>query len=241
MALASARRLLQDRARSHPDPPNPTRSHGPPPPDRHRLFHRQPGGRSDAVRGVRRCGFCPPPALPGDPCMTLSDPRRALLPLALALACATTAMPVLAQGLQTSFEPGEPAPTQAAGALQVTIGNGLRRLTRPSATPATAACMHCATAAKAAARGANCSRPTCPSRPIPRCRGWCCRRSSARTPSLRPMSRWTCCWTMAAACRPVRRATSMGWRSAHARRANRRRCTRNSGRARQCGWATYPR
>ena len=56
--------------------------------------------------------------------MTLSDPRRALLPLALALACATTAMPVLAQGLQTSFEPGEPAPTQAAGALQVTIGNG---------------------------------------------------------------------------------------------------------------------
>ncbi len=56
--------------------------------------------------------------------MTLSDPRRALLPLALALACATTAMPVLAQGLQTSFEPGEPAPTQAAGALQVAIGNG---------------------------------------------------------------------------------------------------------------------
>ena len=37
--------------------------------------------------------------------MTLSDPRRALLPLALALACATTATPVLAQGLQTSVEP----------------------------------------------------------------------------------------------------------------------------------------
>ncbi len=56
--------------------------------------------------------------------MTLSDPRRALLPLALALACATTAMPVLAQGLQSSFEPGQPAPEPAAGALQVTIGNG---------------------------------------------------------------------------------------------------------------------
>ncbi|KAG1390360.1 hypothetical protein G6F59_015234 [Rhizopus arrhizus] len=56
--------------------------------------------------------------------MTLSDPRRALLPLALALACATTAMPVLAQGLQTSFEPGEPAPTPAAGGLQVSIGDG---------------------------------------------------------------------------------------------------------------------
>ncbi|WQI20349.1 GH92 family glycosyl hydrolase [Stenotrophomonas maltophilia] len=56
--------------------------------------------------------------------MTLSDPRRALLPLALALACATTAMPVLAQGLQTSFEPGQPAPAPATGALQVTIGNG---------------------------------------------------------------------------------------------------------------------
>lgn len=53
--------------------------------------------------------------------MTLSDPRRALLPLALALACATTAMPVLAQGLQSSFEPGQPAPAPAAGALQVTL------------------------------------------------------------------------------------------------------------------------
>src|SRR5690606_10303733 len=83
-----------------------------------------------AWRAERCCPWCPPmrvrppPALPGDPCMTLSDPRRALLPLALALACATPAMPVLAQGLQTSFEPGEPAPAQATGALQVTIGNG---------------------------------------------------------------------------------------------------------------------
>ena len=56
--------------------------------------------------------------------MTLTDPRRALLPLALALACATSATPALAQGLQTSFEPGEPAPLKAAGALQVQIGNG---------------------------------------------------------------------------------------------------------------------
>ena len=56
--------------------------------------------------------------------MTLSDPRRALLPLALALACVTTAMPALAQGLHTSFEPGEPVPAQATSALQVTIGNG---------------------------------------------------------------------------------------------------------------------
>ena len=42
--------------------------------------------------------------------MTLSDPRRALLPLALALACAIPMTPVAAQGLRTSFEPGEPAP-----------------------------------------------------------------------------------------------------------------------------------
>ena len=56
--------------------------------------------------------------------MPLSDPRRALLPLALALACATPALPALAQGLQTSFEAGEPAPDKAGGTLQVQIGNG---------------------------------------------------------------------------------------------------------------------
>ena len=43
--------------------------------------------------------------------MTLSDlrPARRALPLALALACASIALPAAAQGLQTSFEPGQPA------------------------------------------------------------------------------------------------------------------------------------
>ncbi|WP_217538614.1 GH92 family glycosyl hydrolase [Stenotrophomonas sp. GbtcB23] len=59
--------------------------------------------------------------------MTLPHPRparRALLPLALALACAPVALPVFAQGLQTSFEPGEPAPQASKGGVQVKIGKG---------------------------------------------------------------------------------------------------------------------
>ena len=63
---------------------------------------------------------------PGDPCMTLSDlrPARRALPFALALACASIALPAAAQGLQTSFEPGQPAPAAGDGALQVRIGTG---------------------------------------------------------------------------------------------------------------------
>ncbi|HAU79661.1 MAG TPA: hypothetical protein DCW96_03160, partial [Stenotrophomonas sp.] len=58
--------------------------------------------------------------------MTLSDlrPARRALPLALALACASIALPAAAQGLQTSFEPGQPAPAAGDGALQVRIGTG---------------------------------------------------------------------------------------------------------------------
>jgi len=60
--------------------------------------------------------------------MTLSHlrPVRRALPLALALACASIALPAAAQGLQTSFESGQPAPAAAAGdgALQVRIGSG---------------------------------------------------------------------------------------------------------------------
>lgn len=56
--------------------------------------------------------------------MTLSDPRRALLPLALALACASLPLPVLAQGLSTSFEAGEPVPLKAGGTLRLEIGQG---------------------------------------------------------------------------------------------------------------------
>ena len=171
--------------------------------------------------------------------MTLSDPRCALLPLALALACATTAMPVLAQGLQTSFEPGEPAPSQAAGALQVTIGNG------PAAPYAAKR--------NAGYSGLHALRY--------RSEGGSARRELFKT-DLPIEADTTLSWLvlpeivgkdtvastyvsldllLAAAFRPVRRVTSMGWRSAHARRASRRRCTRSSGRARQCGWATYPR
>ncbi|MCF7750333.1 GH92 family glycosyl hydrolase [Bacillus subtilis subsp. subtilis] len=50
--------------------------------------------------------------------------RHALLPLALAVACAALALPAFGQGLQTSFEPGEPAPLGGTQALQVSIGNG---------------------------------------------------------------------------------------------------------------------
>lgn len=60
--------------------------------------------------------------------MTLSAPRHALLPLALAVACAAAAFPAAGQGLQTSFEAGQPSPTAtaAAGTLRVAVGNGPR-------------------------------------------------------------------------------------------------------------------
>ncbi|WP_313426348.1 GH92 family glycosyl hydrolase [Stenotrophomonas rhizophila] len=52
--------------------------------------------------------------------------RHALLPLALAVACASLALPALGQGLQTSFERGEPAPLAGKQALQVEVGGGPR-------------------------------------------------------------------------------------------------------------------
>lgn len=61
--------------------------------------------------------------------MSLTAPRPArpaLLPLALAVACASLALPAFGQGLQTSFEPGEPAPAVGEQSLQVAIGNGPR-------------------------------------------------------------------------------------------------------------------
>ena len=61
--------------------------------------------------------------------MTLPAPRparHALLPLALAVACASLALPALGQGLQTSFERGEPAPLAGKQALQVDVGGGPR-------------------------------------------------------------------------------------------------------------------
>lgn len=61
--------------------------------------------------------------------MTLPAPRparHALLPLALAVACASLALPALGQGLQTSFERGEPAPLAGKQALQVEVGGGPR-------------------------------------------------------------------------------------------------------------------
>lgn len=50
--------------------------------------------------------------------------RHAVLPLALAFACAATALPALAQDFSTSFEAGQPAPKATAGSLQVKVGNG---------------------------------------------------------------------------------------------------------------------
>ena len=50
--------------------------------------------------------------------------RHAVLPLALAFACAATALPALAQDFSTSFEAGQPAPKATPGALQVKVGNG---------------------------------------------------------------------------------------------------------------------
>ncbi len=61
--------------------------------------------------------------------MTVSVPRSArpaVLPLALALACASLALPAFGQGLQTSFEPGEPVPLGGTQAVQAGIGNGPR-------------------------------------------------------------------------------------------------------------------
>ena len=61
--------------------------------------------------------------------MTLPAPRparHALLPLALAVACASLALPALGQGLQTSFERGEPTPLAGTQALQVEVGGGPR-------------------------------------------------------------------------------------------------------------------
>lgn len=61
--------------------------------------------------------------------MSLTAPRPArpaLLPLALAVACASLALPAFGQGVQTSFEPGEPAPAVGEQSLQVAIGNGPR-------------------------------------------------------------------------------------------------------------------
>ncbi len=61
--------------------------------------------------------------------MTVSVPRSArpaVLPLALALACASQALPAFGQGLQTSFEPGEPVPLGGTQAVQAGIGNGPR-------------------------------------------------------------------------------------------------------------------
>lgn len=61
--------------------------------------------------------------------MTVSAPRPtrpARLPFALALACATLAMPAFGQGMQTSFEPGQPTPLGGTQALQVQVGSGPR-------------------------------------------------------------------------------------------------------------------
>lgn len=61
--------------------------------------------------------------------MTLSDlrhARRALLPLALAMATGAYAAAPAGAALHTSFEPGEPAPLGAAGPLQTRVGSGPR-------------------------------------------------------------------------------------------------------------------
>ena len=159
--------------------------------------------------------------------MTLSDPRRALLPLALALACATTAMPVLAQGLQTSFEPGQPAPAPDEGALQVTIGNG------PAAPYAAKR--------NAGYSGLHALRYSS--------EGGSARRELFKA-DMTIEADTTLSWLVlpeivgkdsVASTYVSLDPTSMAWPSVRARRAIRRRCIRSSGRARRCGWATCPR
>ncbi|MER2178162.1 MAG: hypothetical protein ABS955_10850, partial [Stenotrophomonas maltophilia] len=68
-------------------------------PDPHRTciasFLPSAGGWGDAVRRAIDAGPACRLPFPGDPCMTLSDlrPARRALPVALALACASIALP----------------------------------------------------------------------------------------------------------------------------------------------------
>jgi len=100
-----------------------------PPPDLHRPPVRRLAAGVMLSAVVADAGSACRLPFPGVSCMSLTAPRPArpaLLPLALAVACASLALPAFGQGLQTSFEPGEPAPAVGEQSLQVAIGNGPR-------------------------------------------------------------------------------------------------------------------